>query len=46
VQALRGLPLLAWDAPGVASLALVALASLTPLATSLAWRRAPAIATA
>lgn len=46
VQALRGLPLLAWDATGLASLALVALASLTTLAASLAWKRAPAIATA
>jgi hypothetical protein len=46
LQALRGLPLIQWDAPGMASLALVALASLATLAASLVRTRSPVIATA
>jgi hypothetical protein len=46
VQALRGLPILHWDATGLASLAVVALASLITLAASLARKREIAIATA
>ena len=40
VQALRGLPLVSWDAPGLASLGLVAAASLVPLALHAARRGA------
>ncbi|MDY7230527.1 hypothetical protein [Hyalangium rubrum] len=46
VQALRGMPLVAWDAAGLVSLAMVAVASLVTYAASLARQRAPTIAAA
>lgn len=46
VQALRGLPVIQWDALGVASLGLIALASLATFVASLARKRAPAIVAA
>ncbi|MFL5345535.1 MAG: hypothetical protein ACJ8AT_12110 [Hyalangium sp.] len=46
VQALRGLPILHWDATGTATLALVVLASLVTFAASLARKRQLAIAAA
>jgi hypothetical protein len=46
LQALRGLPIIQWDTAGVASLALVILASLVTFAASLARRRELATAAA
>jgi hypothetical protein len=46
LQALRGLPIIRWDAAGVASVALVILASLVTFAASLARRRELATAAA
>jgi hypothetical protein len=46
LQAVRGLPLTHWDAPGLASLAWVALASLVTLAASLHHKRELATAVA
>lgn len=46
IQALRGLPIIHWDATGAATLVLVALASLVTFAASLARRRELAIAAA
>jgi len=46
VQALRGLPIAQWDLTGVASLVLVAVASLATFAVSLARKRELSLATA
>jgi hypothetical protein len=46
VQALRGLPIIQWDVTGMASLALVAVASLVTVAVSLSRKRVLALATA
>lgn len=46
VQALRGLPIVQWDLTSMASLALVAVASLITVAVSLSRKRALALATA
>jgi len=46
VQALRGLPIIQWDMTGVATLALVAVASLVTVAVSLSGKRELALATA
>jgi len=46
VQALRGLPIIQWDMTGVATLALVAVASLVTVAVSLSRKRELALATA
>jgi len=46
VQALRGLPIIQWDMTGIASLALVAVASLATIAVSLSRKRELVLATA
>jgi hypothetical protein len=46
LQAVRGLPIIHWDAVGVASLSLVALASLATFVASLARSRERAVAAA
>jgi hypothetical protein len=46
VQALRGLPIIQWDVTGIASLALVAVASLATVALSLTRKRELALTTA
>lgn len=46
VQALRGLPIVEWDMPGLASLALVGVASLVTVAVSFSRKRELALVTA